>query len=59
MNAFFEGETLASSPCKSTLLNLSVSMQQAICSDLLSELLNEKNIFSLGENFFKKRRLMN
>lgn len=57
MNNFFEGETLASSPCKSTLANLPVSMQQAICRDPLSELLNEQNIFSLGENFFKKKAI--
>jgi hypothetical protein len=56
MSSFFEGETITSSPCKPTLASLSVSMQQAICLDPLSELLNEKNIFSLGENFFKKRQ---
>jgi hypothetical protein len=56
---FFEREKFVSSSCKSTLANLPVSMQQAICSDPLSELLNEKNIFSLGENFLKKKLLMN
>lgn len=57
INSFFEGEAIAGSPCKSTLASLSVSTQQAICLDPLSELLNEKNIFSLGEDFFKKKAI--
>ncbi|WP_342227817.1 hypothetical protein [Rickettsiella endosymbiont of Rhagonycha lignosa] len=57
MNGFFSGETLTNSPCKSSLTSLPVSTQQAICFNPLAELLNEKNIFSLGENFFKKKAI--
>jgi hypothetical protein len=41
--------------CRSTLKRLPLDLQEAICDDPIATLLKEKNVFTLGKNFFKEK----
>lgn len=43
--------------CKSILEKLPVELQEAICNDPIVALFAEKNIFTIGESFFKEKAI--